>query len=403
MEGMKTFAASTPFEFPEIAASAQGLLAMGIAGEDALNVIEAAGDAASSMNKGAAGMQTITSALGKVQSQGKLTTDDMNTLAEQGGFSWENLADKMGVSVDQVREDVTSGAISSTEAINAFMSSTFEDVGGMMDKQSRTLIGLWSTFKDTVGQLLGDTMAPLTEALKKGLPEATKFFETLRPSFESLAASLGTVIDFVSRVAAGFNAMTPEAQQAAIQFFEVAAGVTVAVAAVGALLSTEIGVFLLAGAAAAAVFAGAFVVVLAAVVAVGKGIRTIVTAIDVVMAALDVMVAIAKNKVLDFLKPWLLAADVIALAFDVVADKVTTTISDAVADMGRMVTSIADKIRDVPLLSLAAGLSGAGCLASLSVPDSQEQAGKPPSSTPLQRPCRPRCKGSSTTKGSGPT
>jgi phage-related protein len=96
-------------------------------------------------------------------------------------------------------------------------------VSGMMDKQSQSLTGLFSTLKDTVSQQLGAAMQPAVEEIKKQLPGITDaiggaltalgpvigpVIGSLGQAFQALLPAITPVLDVVSQLlATGLGAL----------------------------------------------------------------------------------------------------------------------------------------------------------------------------------------------------
>lgn len=87
------------------------------------------------------------------------------------------LADEIGVSIPKAMKMAENGAISSSKAIPAILKGMSDKFGGMMQKQSTSLAGLWSTTKDNIGasmRVIGDTLVQ-TFDLKTKLAGANKW------------------------------------------------------------------------------------------------------------------------------------------------------------------------------------------------------------------------------------
>jgi len=167
---------STPFELPGLRDSASQMLAVGVNAKDVIPIMRTLGDSTSAMGTGADGIQRAVMALTQMQVKGKVTGEEMLQLAEAGVPAWDALATVMGVSVPQAQEAVSKGQVKVNTLMSAIETSAGPALGrvkGMMDKQSQSLTGLWSTLKDTVGQGLGDMMGPAIQQIEKQLPAVT--------------------------------------------------------------------------------------------------------------------------------------------------------------------------------------------------------------------------------------
>jgi tape measure domain-containing protein len=156
---LTSFAASTPFEFPEIAAAAKQLLAYGSSASEILPQIRMLGDVAAGVSQP---IGDIAYLFGTVRTQGKAMTVDINQFAGRGIPIYAALAKTLGTTTAGVRKLAEEGQISFDTINGAFqeMTKSGGQFYGMMAAQSNTVAGLFSTLKDNVGMALrqiGDT------------------------------------------------------------------------------------------------------------------------------------------------------------------------------------------------------------------------------------------------------
>jgi tape measure domain-containing protein len=192
MKSIRDMAAVTPFDTQNLTEGAQMLMATGFAAEDTLPILTALGDAASSMPNGMnEKLPRMIQAFGKINGAGKVTLGAMNQFVKAGVKSFDMLAEKMGVSVAEVRSQISKGNVSSAVGLNALMEGINKKYGGMMAKQSQTLQGVMSTFMDSIKVPLSDMAKPLVDALSKAIPAITAILPGLllglKPLFDGLA------------------------------------------------------------------------------------------------------------------------------------------------------------------------------------------------------------------------
>jgi tape measure domain-containing protein len=183
---LESFAARTPFTLPGLLDASKKLLAFGFSAEEIIPMLTSVGDAAAGLGAGTEGIDRITRALGQMQAKGKVSAEEMNQLAELGIPGWEMLAEKIGVSIPEAMKLAQKNAIPAAAGISAIIEGMNSRFGGMMDKQSRTLSGLWSTLSDNIGSVmrsLGDRIVESLD-LKKKLQGAvdwmTEFADAVR-------------------------------------------------------------------------------------------------------------------------------------------------------------------------------------------------------------------------------
>lgn len=147
LDGLKQFAATTPFEFPEIANAGKQLLAMGIEAKDLTRTLRMLGDVGSGLGQPLGEMAYL---FGQIKSQGRAMTQDLNQFAGRGVPIYRELARVLNTTELGVRELAESGKIGFAEINAAFQGMTSE--GGkfyqMTERQAGTLNGLLSTLSD---------------------------------------------------------------------------------------------------------------------------------------------------------------------------------------------------------------------------------------------------------------
>lgn len=171
LEKIQKFANDTPFDMPELREASSRLLAVGISAERIIPILTKVGDAAAGMGTGAEGMGRAIYAMQQVWSSGVAQMDDLNQLSDAGLPIFDALAAHYKVSVMKLRKElvpagkVTADALFS--AIEAGEGAGFARLNGMMDRQSKTLAGIWSSFLGNAGQAAARFAEPLVPAAKK--------------------------------------------------------------------------------------------------------------------------------------------------------------------------------------------------------------------------------------------
>ena len=148
LRDLAKFAAATPFEFVGLQDSARRLLAFGFAAQDIIPLMNAIGSAVAGLGGGKEQIDLVTLALGQMQAKGKVSAEEMNQLAELGIPAWKMIASAIGVSIPEAMKRAERGAIDSTTAINALINGMNEKFPGMLEKQSKTINGVFSNLVD---------------------------------------------------------------------------------------------------------------------------------------------------------------------------------------------------------------------------------------------------------------
>lgn len=197
------FARTTPFEFNNLQETSKRLLALGFESQQIIPVLNAVGNAAAALGGGSALIDRITLALGQMQAKGKVSAQEMNQLAEAGIPAWDILARKIGVSIPEAMKKAENGAISAATAVPAILDDMNTRFSGLMDKQSKTVAGIWSNFQDQLGGTLREIGADIIEAfdvkgiiaeLTDGLQTLTLWFQSLTPEAKQLVLVTGALV-----------------------------------------------------------------------------------------------------------------------------------------------------------------------------------------------------------------
>lgn len=271
MEELADFAAHTPFELSGLQTATRQLLAYGFTAEDVIPMLTAVGDATAALGTGQAGIESVTRALGQMQTRGKVTAEEMVQLTEAGIPAWEYLARAIGTDTAGAMEAVSDGAVDAQTGIDALTRGMEEDFGGMMERQSTTVAGLMSNLSDAIEQplmALRDSGAyeHFADALSGIVDAAGPFVESLLPHMERGIDVLSGVLDAAAGAMEGFTKMSRGSQEQLLQVVAVAAAagpalkvLGPAVKAVGAAMKSleaaSMGVVGVLGAVAAAVVA----------------------------------------------------------------------------------------------------------------------------------------------------
>lgn len=118
------------------------------------------------------------------------------------------LADSMGKSTSQIQDMVSKGQIGYKEITDALKKASAEGgrFYGAMEKQSHTLNGMISNFKDNLGNLTGSLSMGFTNALKEVLPSINKIIDRINDllgnntRFQAFSDTLVNVFGQVARV-----------------------------------------------------------------------------------------------------------------------------------------------------------------------------------------------------------
>lgn len=154
--------AETPFESNDLIKATQTMLNFGVAQEKVLPVMRQLGDISGGNNDR---FQSLALAFGQVSSTGRLMGQDLLQMVNAGFNPLQEISRTTGRSMKLLEKDMEDGKITVDMVTKAFTSATSEGgrYFGMMEKQSQTLAGQWSTLKDNTHELavvIGDRFMP---------------------------------------------------------------------------------------------------------------------------------------------------------------------------------------------------------------------------------------------------
>jgi tape measure domain-containing protein len=164
---LKDFAKVTPFNFEEVVKGSKQLLAMGSSADSIIPELKMLGDVSSGLN---VPLEQMVLTFGKVETQGKLTGREVMEFSRAGVPLMQTLADQFGVTKDKITDMVSEGKIGFGDVKKAF--ETMTGSGGkffnLMEAQSKTTLGKFSNFQDSVQQLqasIGTLLLPTVKSL----------------------------------------------------------------------------------------------------------------------------------------------------------------------------------------------------------------------------------------------
>lgn len=167
LQNLTSFAAKTPFEMPEILQAARGLIQFGERGDKMMETLRALGDAASGTSTPFGYLAAV---FNQVRGVGHLITQDFRQMSTRGIISLQDLAKHFKKTVPEVNQMLSSGQVSFEDLRDVLLE--LSGPGGrffnMMERQSRSLFGLWSTLKDAWNiavRVLAGSLVPVLKSV----------------------------------------------------------------------------------------------------------------------------------------------------------------------------------------------------------------------------------------------
>ncbi len=169
------FAALTPFEMPEITATARGLIQFGERGDDLMETLEMLGNAASGTSTQ---FQMVGLIFNQIRGVGKLLTQDFRQLSTRGIISLQDIAKYYKVSTAEAQNMLSTGRVSFADfkKIMAGLSAEGGRFYGMMKRQSTSYKGLLSTLSDSINLVIrsiGEGLLPVVKPVIVAMIEWT--------------------------------------------------------------------------------------------------------------------------------------------------------------------------------------------------------------------------------------
>jgi hypothetical protein len=198
MAELREFAATTPFEIPEVMAASRQLQVFGGTTLATGKNLTLVGDIAAGTQQPFTDVAMWVGRMYDALKSGQPFGEAAMRLQEMGALSGENRR-----VIEKLAEGVKDGSLTMDEAWSR-TSGVFGQFGGLMEKQSKTTAGQWSNLMDNLGQTLagiGQILLPFAKSVIGGMNEALPAIrETLINVFEVAGPIVEKVVGVISDV-----------------------------------------------------------------------------------------------------------------------------------------------------------------------------------------------------------
>ncbi|AMV31727.1 hypothetical protein VN12_06370 [Pirellula sp. SH-Sr6A] len=206
LKEIEQLGAETPFTFDQLKDGAQTLLNFGVSADALLPTLRNLGDVSGG---DAERFSRLALAFGQVMGKGRLMGQEVNQMIEAGFNPLQEISRITGKSMAKLSEEMEAGQISSRMLATAFASASGPGgrFNGMMQKQSATLTGLFSTLMDNaaiVARALGNAMLPTLKTFTQIGITLSKVITNFVEKNGELFQTIGTVALVVVSVAGAF-------------------------------------------------------------------------------------------------------------------------------------------------------------------------------------------------------
>ncbi|MGB6179868.1 MAG: tape measure protein [Rhodococcus sp. (in: high G+C Gram-positive bacteria)] len=211
LDEIKKTVQGTPFSLEEFATAGKNLVAMGVAAEKVPGYLTSIGEAAAASGKGSEGVSSITDAFGKMAATGKVSLDQVNTIAYAGVPALQILANGFGVTTQEMSKMISKGAVPAGEAMDYLSKGIVEGsdgVAGATASYAGTMSSLRETLRGATGGLksAGDRLGaaligPFVPMATAGINKLTEFTDLASAKVGPMAQR---VADEMTKVGSAF-------------------------------------------------------------------------------------------------------------------------------------------------------------------------------------------------------
>lgn len=189
MQQLTRTAAITPFGLQDVAGGAKQLLAYGVASEEVNDTLIRLGDIAAGLS---IPLNDLVYLYGTTMTQGRMFTQDLRQFQGRGIPLADELAKQFGVTKDKVGELVTAGKVGFDEMHKAIVSMTSDGgkFGGLMEAQSKTITGQISNIEDAIDNMFNEIGKSSEGIINTGLGVVS----TLVENYEKVGEAIGVVV-----------------------------------------------------------------------------------------------------------------------------------------------------------------------------------------------------------------
>lgn len=221
MSQMKEYALISPLTTKDMASALQMMIGFGIQAEDAITYLKALGDI--SMGD-TVHFNSLALAFSQMSAAGKLMGQDLNQMINAGFNPLQQISEKTGKTIGELKDEMSKGAISAQMVQQAFIDATSEGgkFYGMASEGAKTLNGQISMLQESVDNMFNDMGQASEGVILNSIQAVTKLVENYEKVGKVIA---GIIITYgVYRAATIANIVATEGWAAAATKDAVAKG-----------------------------------------------------------------------------------------------------------------------------------------------------------------------------------
>lgn len=193
LDEIKAFAVESPLSLTGISQAAQTLLGFNVAAEDTIPIIKQIGDISMGNEER---FKSLTLAFAQMSSTGKLMGQDLNQMINAGFNPLQEISEKTGKSISELKKEMEKGVLSSDMVADAFRSATAEGgkFYGMTQKQADGIKGLQAQIEGATQEAFNN-LGKQSEKVITGTYKATisliENYETIGRAIAGLITTYG--------------------------------------------------------------------------------------------------------------------------------------------------------------------------------------------------------------------
>lgn len=197
----------TPFSLSQFAEAGKNLLAFGIEAEKIPGLLTAIGDASAASGGSAETVDRIGRSFGQMASIGKVTNEDLRSLAEAGVPALKILANTAGVTTEAMFKMVSKGLVPANKGIDDLVkgiengttgiNGSTQKLGGIAKELGNTLSGARSNFRTAIARFGANIITPFKPLMIASLNKGVFLLDKAGAAFTKFASSAIAAAQYV--------------------------------------------------------------------------------------------------------------------------------------------------------------------------------------------------------------
>lgn len=207
MKSVSSVIKGTPIAMDAMTESTKGLIASGMKADKVEGVLRATTDAAYGLGKGEESIGQISDAFKSLQASGTASLGDLARLTDANVPAIKILANQYGMSVEDMKKKITSGALKSEEVIDKLVKGMENGTKGSngatiaLSGQAKTagdsISGSFANMKSAINRSIANIITPFKGTLIKGMTDGGA---TIEKVFGGMGANVQKSFDVISSV-----------------------------------------------------------------------------------------------------------------------------------------------------------------------------------------------------------